>query len=79
SIDFRVINNIDLTINATPKHLILTVTSPKENFKDAIKHINQILRNTEINKNWLKRKNRAYEEISSSRLRTPELLETEST
>ena len=79
SIDFRVINNIDLTINATPKHLILTITSPKENFKDAIKHINQILRNTEINKNWLKRKNRAYEEISSSRLRTPELLETELT
>ena len=56
-IDFRIINDINFSIDATPNHLILTVQSPKESFALAASHTNQILKNTTINETWLKRKN----------------------
>ena len=76
-IDFRIINDINFSIEATPKHLILTVQSPKENFKIAAQHANEILQNNVINNIWLKRKNHSYRNISSTQLRTPELVESE--
>ena len=76
-IDFRIINDINFSIDATPNHLILTVQSPKESFALAASHTNQILKNTTINETWLKRKNYSFRNISSTKLRTPELLENE--
>jgi len=49
-IDFRIINDINFSIDAT---------------------------NTAINETWLKRKNYSFRNISSTKLRTPELLENE--
>jgi hypothetical protein len=77
--DFRTINNVDMTIGATPTHLFFTVQSPQENFQEVLAHTNEILRAPGVNENWLRRQNRAYREISSTRLRTPELLEAELT
>jgi len=76
-IDFRIINDINFSIDATPKHLILTMQSPKESFHTAVKHTNQILKNFEINDIWLKRKRHSFRNISSTQLRTPEILENE--
>jgi len=76
-IDFRIINDINFSIDATPNHLILTVQSPKESFALAASHTNEILKNTAINEIWLKRKNYSFRNISSTKLRTPELLENE--
>ena len=76
-IDFRIINYINFSIDATPNHLILTVQSQKESFALAASHTNEILKNTAINETWLKRKNYSFRNISSTKLRTPELLENE--
>ena len=76
-IDFRIINDINFSIDATPNHLILTVQSPKESFALAASHTNEIIKNTAINETWLKRKNYSFRNISSTKLRTPELLENE--
>jgi len=76
-IDFRIINDINFSIDATPKHLILSMQSPKESFHTAVKHTNEILKNFEINDIWLKRKKHSFRNISSTQLRTPEILENE--
>ena len=76
-IDFRIINDINFSIDATSNHLILTVQSQKESFALAASHTNEILKNTAINETWLKRKNYSFRNISSTKLRTPELLENE--
>lgn len=76
-IDFRIINDINFSIDATSNHLILTVQSQKESFALAASHTNEIIKNTAINETWLKRKNYSFRNISSTKLRTPELLENE--
>ena len=65
-IDFRIINDINFSIDATPNHLILTVQSQKESFALAASHTNEILKNTAINETWLKRKNYSFRNISST-------------
>ena len=79
SIDFRTINAVDFSVRATPEHLMLTVEAPAETFNAAAEHLNALLAAPGINDNWLKRQTRAFKSISSTRLRTPELLESELT
>jgi len=79
SVDFRTINAVDFMIRATPTHLMLTVQSPQETFRDAVAHLGALLAAPGINENWLKRQSHAFRSISSTRLRTPELLESELT
>ena len=74
SIDFRTINAVDFSVRATPEHLMLTVEAPAETFNAAAEHLNALLAAPGINDNWLKRQTRAFKSISSTRLRTPELL-----
>jgi hypothetical protein len=77
SIDFRTINAVDFMIRATPTHLLLSVEAPQETFSAAVDHLGALLAAPGVNENWLKRQTRAFRSISSTRLRTPELLESE--
>lgn len=79
SIDFRTINAVDFAVRATPEHLLLTVKAPSETFDLAIEHLAALISEPGIDENWLKRQTRAFKSISSTRLRTPELLESELT
>jgi hypothetical protein len=79
SIDFRTINAVEFSVRATPEHLMLTVQSPAETFDAAVEHLAALIAEPGINENWLKRQTRAFRSISSTRLRTPELLESELT
>jgi hypothetical protein len=79
SIDFRTINAVDFSVRATPEHLLLTVKAPEETFDAAVEHLAALISEPGINENWLKRQTRAFRSISSTRLRTPELLESELT
>lgn len=79
SIDFRTIHNVDFSVAGTPTHLIFTVQAPQDSFELAIEHANELLRAPSVNANWLKRQNKAFEAISATRVRTPELLEVELT
>jgi len=77
SVDFRTINAVDFMVSATPTHLTLTVQAPHETFDLAVEHLNALLVSPGVNPNWLTRQTRAFDPISSTRLRTPELLEAE--
>jgi len=77
SIDFRTINAVDFQVSATPTHLALTVEAPQETFDLAIAHLNTLMTSPSVNPNWLTRQTHAFRAISSTRLRTPGLLESE--
>lgn len=70
--NFRTINNIDLSIDATGRHLIITLQAPSANYTDMIVFFNEIWRSDAFSIDWFKRGLHNTKPRKQARFRRPE-------